>query len=211
MELKLGAELSDDNNTSFRLDTNIAYKVQQDNDWEDPTLDGGFALREVNLQARNIFEALPGSMLWVGKRYYQRHEVHINDWIYWDVSGPGAGLQDIDLGFAKFDIAWLRSTPTVTYNTTGSEGPDSVKIETDIIDLRLKDLRLMDNLSLELGVDYGKGNPPDKAAYKKLFDKDGWMLTGELTWAILGGFNKFVLQYATDAMTGPGLAQPAAL
>ncbi len=31
--------------------------------------------------------------------------------------------------------------------------------------------------------------------------KDGWMWTGEHTQSIWGGFNKFVVQYATDAMT----------
>ncbi|MGI9280361.1 MAG: maltoporin LamB [Endozoicomonas sp.] len=211
-ELKLGAELADDNDTSFRLETNIAYKVFQNNDWEMPGTGNNyfgnneFALREVNLQARNIFKALPGSMLWVGKRFYQRHDVHMNDWYYWDVSGPGAGIQDIDVGIGKFDVAWLRNTPNVGYYE--NDTPASLKteeVETDIVDLRLKDIALMDNLSLELGIDYGKGNPPDKANYKKFVDQDGWMLTGELTLAILGGFNKFALQYANDAMTGPGV------
>ncbi|WP_257280618.1 maltoporin LamB [Endozoicomonas sp. ISHI1] len=208
-ELKLGAELSDDNNTSFRLDTNIAYKVFQNNDWEMPGTgddyygNNEFALREVNLQARNIMEGMPEAMLWAGKRFYQRHDVHMNDWYYWDVSGPGAGIQDIDVGIGKFDIAWLRNTPEVNFDITNPN--NKANLETDIIDLRLKDLRLMDNLSLELGVDYGKGNPPDNIANKELFDKDGWLVTAELTWEVLDGFNKFAVQYASDAMTGPGV------
>ncbi len=48
--------------------------------------------------------------------------------------------------------------------------------------------------------------------------KDGWMWTGEHTQSIWGGFNKFVVQYATDAMTslnsghsqGPALITTAA-
>ncbi|MBL3480165.1 maltoporin, partial [Klebsiella pneumoniae] len=31
--------------------------------------------------------------------------------------------------------------------------------------------------------------------------KDGWMFTAEHTQSILNGYNKFVLQYATDSMT----------
>ncbi|WP_422472251.1 maltoporin LamB [Endozoicomonas sp. ALB032] len=209
-ELKFGAELSNDNNTSFRLDTNIAYKVYQNNDWEMPGMgddyygNNEFALREVNLQATNIIEGMPEAMLWAGKRFYQRHDVHMNDWYYWDVSGPGAGIQDIDIGIGKFDIAWLRHTPIVEYfDSSGSYEKQAV--ETDVIDLRLKDLRLMDNLSLELGIDYGKGNPPDKYESKEALDKDGWMLTAELTWEVLDGFNKFAVQYASDGMTGPGV------
>ncbi|MGI9273962.1 MAG: maltoporin [Endozoicomonas sp.] len=214
-ELKLGAELANDNDTSFRLESNIAYKVFQNNDWEMPGTGSDefgnheFAFREINLQARDIFPALPGSMLWAGKRFYQRHDVHMNDWYYWDVSGPGAGIEDISLGFASLDIAWLRNTPEVAYVDKSDLLPPpktkAVEIETDIIDLRLNEIKLMDNLGLELGFDYGKGNPPDKANFKKKVDKDGWMLTGELTWGIFGGFNKFAMQYATDAMTGPGV------
>jgi maltoporin len=132
----------------------------------------------------------------------------MNDWYYWDVSGPGAGIEDIDLNFAHLDIAWLRNTPKVGYlDRVNPTNPvkETTEVETDILDIRLNEIKLMDNLSLELGVDYGKGNPPDKTGFKKYVDKDGWMLTGELTWAIMGGFNKFILQYATDAMTGPGV------
>ena len=95
------------------------------------------------------------------------------------------------------------------YNTSDKKW-ESEKVITDVIDLRLNNIMLTDNLSLELGVDYGKGNPPDKLAVagldKSFFDKDGWMGTIELTLSeFVGGYNKVVLQCATDAMTGPGV------
>ncbi|WP_256937792.1 carbohydrate porin, partial [Enterobacter chuandaensis] len=34
--------------------------------------------------------------------------------------------------------------------------------------------------------------------------KDGWMFTAEHTQSMLKGYNKFVVQYATDAMTTQG-------
>lgn len=39
--------------------------------------------------------------------------------------------------------------------------------------------------------------------------KDGWMFTAEHTQSMLKGYNKFVVQYATDSMTtqGKGLNQ----
>uniref|UniRef100_UPI00396CF417 carbohydrate porin n=1 Tax=Escherichia coli TaxID=562 RepID=UPI00396CF417 len=43
---------------------------------------------------------LPGSTIWAGKRFYQRHDVHMIDFYYWDISGPGAGLENIDVGSA---------------------------------------------------------------------------------------------------------------
>lgn len=68
---------------SFYFDTNVAYSVAQQNDWEgtDP------AFREANVQGKNLIEWLPGSTIWAGKRFYQRHDVHMIDFYYWDISG----------------------------------------------------------------------------------------------------------------------------
>lgn len=41
------------------------------------------------------------STIWAGKRFYQRHDVHMIDFYYWDISGHGAGIENIDLGFGK--------------------------------------------------------------------------------------------------------------
>ncbi len=53
------------------------------------------------MQGKNPIEWLPGSTIWAGKRFYQRHDVHMIDFYYWDISGPGAGLENIDVGFGK--------------------------------------------------------------------------------------------------------------
>ncbi|MEX0634289.1 carbohydrate porin [Serratia ureilytica] len=53
---------------------------------------------------------MPGSTLWAGKRFYQRHDVHMIDFYYWDISGPGAGLENIDLGFGKLSAAVTRNS-----------------------------------------------------------------------------------------------------
>ncbi|MDB2384695.1 maltoporin LamB, partial [Endozoicomonas sp.] len=214
VEMKFGAELFTENDISFRLDTNIAYKTLQKNDFENFAEDDNeIALREVNIQARNVIDSLPGAQLWVGKRFYKRHDVHMNDWYYWDVSGPGVGLEDIDLEFGKLHFAWLRNEPDVAYLDATDQNNihwAKEKVSTDIIDVRLNNIMLTDTLALELGVDYGKGNPPDKLGgtgeTKKLFDKDGWMVTAELSMSeFLGGYNKLAVQYASDAMTGSGI------
>ncbi|MCP6612352.1 carbohydrate porin, partial [Klebsiella pneumoniae] len=62
--------------------------------------------------------------------------------------------------------------------------------------------------TLELGVDYGHTNVPDNYYLQPDASKDGWMFTAEHTQSILKGYNKFVLQYATDAMTSNGKGVP---
>ena len=37
------------------------------------------------------FKAIPDIRIWAGQRYYQRMDIHINDFYYLDMSGYGAG------------------------------------------------------------------------------------------------------------------------
>ncbi len=87
---------------SFYFDTNVAYSVNQQNDWEstDP------AFREANVQGKNLIEWLPGSTIWAGKRFYQRHDVHMIDFYYWDISGP-AQVSKISI-WASVSFHWRR-------------------------------------------------------------------------------------------------------
>ena len=78
-EFKLGQEVYKDGDKSIYLDTNVAYSVNQQVDWEDTSP----ALREINVQFKNFADSLPGATLWAGKRFYQRHDLHMNDFYYW--------------------------------------------------------------------------------------------------------------------------------
>lgn len=42
---------------------------------------------------------------WAGHRFYKRHDVHINDFYYWDATGTGLGVTGVDLGFAEGSLA----------------------------------------------------------------------------------------------------------
>nr|VUD32297.1 maltoporin [Raoultella sp. NCTC 9187] len=78
-ELKLGQEVWKEGDKSFYFDTNVAYSVSQQNDWESTSP----AFREANVQGKNLIDWLPGSTIWAGKRFYQRHDVHMIDFYYW--------------------------------------------------------------------------------------------------------------------------------
>lgn len=206
-EIKLGQEVWKEGDKSFYFDTNVAYSVAQQNDWEatDP------AFREANVQGKNLIEWLPGSTIWAGKRFYQRHDVHMIDFYYWDISGPGAGIENIDLGFGKLSLAATRSQEAggsyiFTSNDTYNKYKDTAN---DVFDVRLAGLETNPDGVLELGVDYGRANTTDGYSFADGATKDGWMFTAEHTQSMLKGYNKFVVQYATDAMTtqGKGLSQ----
>ncbi|MDP8162265.1 maltoporin [Pasteurella skyensis] len=242
-EFKLGQELYKDGEKSIYFDTNVAYGgILQQNDWEDTKP----ALREINVQFKNFADSLPGATLWAGKRFYQRHDVHMNDFYYWDISGPGAGVENIDVGFGKLSLAVTRDTEgdgiqgylvtkgrweehvfnkkgknlgnLDTFDTTKWKDDYTVKkvwnkdyketktlkdkVYNDIFDLRLAGIKTSENGSLELGIAYGNAHVKDGVKFADGASKNGYMLTAEHTQGnFFGGFNKFTVQYATDAMT----------
>ena len=205
-ELKLGQEVWKEGDKSFYFDTNVAYSVSQQNDWEATSP----AFREANVKGKNLIDALPGSTIWAGKRFYQRHDVHMIDFYYWDISGPGAGLEDVDLGFGKLSFAATRSSEAGGSYTFSSDQIRDYATSTanDVFDVRLGGLETNPNGVLELGVDYGRANARDGYRLEDDASKDGWMFTAEHTQSMMKGYNKFVLQYATDAMTSQGKGLP---
>ncbi|VEG72674.1 Maltose-inducible porin [[Pasteurella] aerogenes] len=214
-EFKLGQELYKDGNQSIYLDTNLAYSVDQQVDWESTSP----ALREINVQFKNFAEGvLPGATLWAGKRFYQRHDAHMLDYYYWDISGPGAGVEGIDLGFGKLSLAVTRNTEAggtanygknrVYYLDSGTGEIKSSIVErktdvyNDVFDIRLAELNVNPNGKLEIGFDYGNAHTANDAVLDPKASKNGYMITLEHTQGeFFGGFNKFVAQYATDSMT----------
>lgn len=210
-EVGLGQELWKEGDQSFYVDSMIAYKSNQANDWEatdsknknteNPYENGTSSIRQFNVQGKNVLSMLPGATLWAGKRYYKRHDVHINDYYYWDVSGPGAGIEDIDVGFAKAHVAWMRNTDgNWTYDGAGT----GTNVANDTFDFRLTDINVNTDGKLEVGYDYGKANLTDEQEKDPGYtDNKGHLVTLEHTqgnW--FGGFNKLALQYGTDGIIG---------
>ena len=206
-EIKLGQEVWKEGDKSFYFDSNIAYNSSQLNDWEN---DNTPAIREFNVVGKNLIDALPGANIWAGKRFYQRHDVHMIDFYYWDISGPGAGIENIDLGFGKLSLAATRSQEAggsyiFTSNDIYHDFKDTAN---DVFDVRLAQMEINPGGTLELGADYGRANKTDGYSFADGASKDGWMFTAEHTQSMLKGYNKFVVQYATDAMTTQGKGIP---
>lgn len=134
-ELALGSRVFKKGDTEFSVNSRVAVKTSGDNDYEatDRTFstqngygsigdeDAEFALRELNVQAKGIIPGKKDATLWAGKRFYQRHDVHIWDLYYWDISGSGAGLENLQLGPGNLSIAWTRRQHNGSdYETSGS-------------------------------------------------------------------------------------------
>lgn len=192
-ELILKQEVMNDGGKLVNVMTNIAYTSNQSNDWEGTgdNNDATFAIREMNATMTGFLPFAPEATVWAGKRFYQRHDVHITDFYYWDVSGPGAGIEGIKAGDGTLNFSWTRSDREDGF-------PEGAAANVNIFDVRYSGLAINTDNSLDFGIMYGAPNLTDAQDDANLPDDGGVMATVELTSSILGGFNKAVLQYGTE-------------
>ena len=181
------------------LAVNNDYANQQD--YEALTGNGReLALRQSYVEAKNL-PFLNGASLWLGKRYYERQDVHINDFFYWDPSGYGVGVQDVPVaGGMKFSYALFQNSQT-------SGGNNNVAIWRH--DIRLGGIQLggFGELTVGLDINQAKATTAAQAAGQ---DTSGSAINIQhFMGNVLGGFNKFVVQYGEGTANNLVYGYPA--
>ena len=198
-ELSLGDELYNEDGRSFRFDSMVSYGAgNQGNDFQSfsyndngGAYDGGdISLRQFYVSGNNVVDALPGSTLWAGKRYYQRLDVHHLDLYYLNNSGYGAGVENISMGTGKLSVAYL--------NHDNRDGASGEFVQNNKFDVRYA-FPLGDNTLTLVGV-YAMADLTDQQEDLGIEDENGYHFLAELASGFMGGFNKFVVQYGADSM-----------
>ncbi|HEY0845607.1 MAG TPA: carbohydrate porin [Noviherbaspirillum sp.] len=187
-ELALGGEAyKGQNGLGIRINTRLAFVVNQDQDWEQFSP----SWREMNVVAENIGTgAFSKAKAWVGKRFYDRHDVHITDYYFWNNSGPGAGLENIDLGPAKLAYAIVRNADTTNSGRTALGH-----------DIRVSGIKVNPDGELTLGAQINQKRVTSGAPTLA----GGHLLTVMHTQGnLMGGFNKIALQYGKGSGVGTG-------
>jgi maltoporin len=182
----------DKSGVEFKFSSMLAYKAGQRVDYEalQPNGDNYGQPNDIALRQAWVGVVLPqlsNAMFWVGKRYYQRQDAHIIDYFYWDQSGPGAGLEDIDLKLMKGAIAAFQDK-----NGAGNR-------QIWRTDFRVYGLGLGDFGSLAAGVNVfidssapHSGANADRQEYSPMFNVQHNI-------NLLGGRNKLTFQYGTGS------------
>jgi maltoporin len=93
-----------------------------------------FRLREAFVQAGAIFESQPDAKFWAGQRFYRRYQSHINDFYISDMSGYGAGVEDVDVKVGKMSFAYLAGARPDVITEDGNYAKSN-------IDVRLYDVK----------------------------------------------------------------------
>jgi maltoporin len=206
-EVQLGKEVYNNDGKTFYVDSMIAMTSNGSNDWESTatncgldgdnlkcTDDAQFALRQFNVQAKGVLNFAPEATLWAGKRFYQRHDIHISDFYYWNISGAGAGIENIEAGAGKLSLAWVRNDRSDIKDPGNNGGAANV----NTLDARYAGIQVWDNANLEVGLNYALINETEDAPNATKDAKNGTMFTGILTQGLETGFNKTVFQYGTE-------------
>lgn len=90
--------------------------------------------------------AFSDAELWAGQRFYKRHDVHINDFYFWNGTGLGVGVADVDLGWSSASLAYFTgSAADLDSSLDGSPY--------DRVDLRIADISVGGDGTLTLGAD----------------------------------------------------------
>lgn len=171
-ELKTGEQ-------TWKVESMIAQGNNGANGWED----GDFNVAQFNVQAKGLLASDQEAVMWAGKRYYQRKDIHITDFYFLNTSGTGGGIENLSVGNQKLSVALVQDGGN---NNTNSSGY--------IFDARLANIGLWENATLELAVAYNFAT--EKDGKTELAD-DGVMGTAILHQGLSNGFNQTVFQYGT--------------
>jgi maltoporin len=130
---------------------------------------------------------LGGVTFWIGNRYYKRNDVHQIDYFYWDPSGPGAGVEDIDVGLGKVALAVFQTNRT---DTSTMYRPD----------IRIYGIPTNPNGSLEIGADLFIESAASASTSGGMAIAP-WFTIQHTQNDFFGGFNKLALQIAWGSAT----------
>jgi maltoporin len=161
-----------------------------------------FALRQAYIEAGNVFEENPDIRFWAGQRYYRRHDIHINDFYYLDMSGYGGGVEDVPVGdVGKLAVAWIGGSVDDYTTDDGDMAKSS-------IDMRLYDVGALGG-KLTFWLNYAHAGGGE---LRNVFNPDGSPVNVDSAsgWAaglihrtpedkFLGGYNEFSVQYGEGA------------
>jgi maltoporin len=200
VETKFGYHFPDldlPEDTRFYVAFMPAYVVPDNQDSTDST----FSIREAYATAEGIWDAQPEARFWAGQRYYNTHDIHLNDFFYLDMSGYGGGVEFIDLNDrGALSVAWLGGTIDELQGSTEIVD-DTVINAKNSLDIRLSGFELPLGEGM-LWLDLAHVEDTERPNGRNVsIDGGGGAAFGLLHEATLadGGYNRAMVQYGFGA------------
>ena len=186
-EIGLGADVAKVDDTVWTVNSMLAVQESGTNSYTNLNGENNnrIALRQFNVEVKGLFESDKDAKLWVGKKYVQREDIHINDWYYYDISGTGAGIENVSLGSGKWSFAYVQNADNKHVFDTRYSFP------------------LWDGASFQIGNAYAQMiRQSDDSSTVAGRQSNGNMLTLEFTQGFNGGWNKTVFQWKVGNQCG---------
>lgn len=198
-ELEFNESLyKDKNGVEFKYVGMLAYSTSDGQDFEN--IGGSIALRQNWVGAK--LPQLGNATIWLGKRYFHRNDDHIIDFFYFDPSGPGVGIEDVDLGFGKLAFTIFSSGGDDGNGNRvqlGNGARDILRPEVRVYGIPVNpggSLEVAVSLSLVLDQSTTQQNPVGETRAVA----SPWFTIQHLQTNLFGGFNKLAFQYATGSI-----------
>src|SRR5215472_9018128 len=151
-----------------------------------------FRFREAFVQVGNVLESQPNAKFWAGERYYRRQHIDIDDFYPLDMSGYGAGVEDLDLHVGKLAVGFLSGARPDITTQNGNYAKNNV-------DVRFYDVKAPGG-TLAGWFDFATSKGGTTPAGLAVPTNSGYAVGirhQRLEWH--GGFHVFGVQYGTGA------------
>lgn len=190
----------------FNLTTmaTFAKAYQSNNEASSSNVD----LSQYWIEAGNVFtgETFGKSRIWAGNRYYRRRNCDMTDFWFWNDSGMGYGIEDVDLGASKFHFSAVsHRVPesmmpgTVMVGLKSQEDGAKSRISMWDYDLRLTDIKVNSGGELRFSAMFIRPHVPEDLG-ESPYNNGGYALMVKHAQADLwGGNNEVALQYGRGA------------
>ena len=175
--------------TEVMLESNTTDSASYSN-FNNGTGNDQFRLREAFVRGGNIFDSQPDAKFWAGERYYRRQHIEINDFYPLDMSGYGAGFEDLNLGVGKLAVAFLAGARPDIQTANGNYAKSN-------IDVRFYDVKAPGG-TLAGWFDFATGKGGTTPGGEVIPTSNGYAFGirhQRLEWH--GGYHLFGIQYGT--------------
>lgn len=166
--------------------------------------DTDFGLPEIWGSIGNVVASQPSMKFWAGSRYYRRHDIHISDFFFYNMSGTGGGIEDFQLPVGKLALAWIGASSSSGFSDLPVPDPaNQAGFSKANWDLRWYDVPLPLGKG-EFGLVYARADSGLDAMGNSAPNSDGVAFTFLHTrdqFLSRDGVNKFSLQLGTGAAT----------
>jgi maltoporin len=158
-----------------------------------------FGIAEAWAAIGNLSSSQPSMNVWAGNRYYRRHDIHIDDFMMYNMSGGGGGVEDVKLPIGKLAFAWIGQGAQSGFNDLPQPDPaNKAGFNKSNFDFRWYDVKFLGGNG-EFGFDISHATSGHDQSGASAPDATGASITFIHTSEKWGGnennLNKFYLQY----------------